>query len=69
MPEVGDWTMGPKITDDTNSEGAAPTERPAPEGSATRRRILQIALTLMAQRGVKYECGTVNMEELSPSRT
>jgi AcrR family transcriptional regulator len=44
--------MGPKITDDTTSEGAAPTERPAPEGSATRRRILQIALTLMAQRGV-----------------
>jgi AcrR family transcriptional regulator len=44
--------MGPKITVDTNSEGAAPTGRPMPEGSATRRRILQIALSLMAQRGV-----------------
>jgi AcrR family transcriptional regulator len=44
--------MGPKITVDTNSEGTAPTERPTPEGSATRRRILQIALSLMAQRGV-----------------
>jgi AcrR family transcriptional regulator len=44
--------MGPKITVDTTPREALPTERPAPEGSATRRRILQIALTLMAQRGV-----------------
>jgi AcrR family transcriptional regulator len=41
------------MTVDPNSQGAAPAERPAQgEGSATRRRILQIALTLMSQRGV-----------------
>jgi AcrR family transcriptional regulator len=41
------------MTVDPNAEGAAPAERPPPgEGSATRRRILQIALSLMAQRGV-----------------
>ena len=47
--------MGPKMTIDTHSQDGAPAERggAAPgEGSATRRRILQIALTLMAQRGV-----------------
>ena len=39
----------------TPPQGDAHPERGTPvvgEGSATRRRILQIALTLMAQRGV-----------------
>lgn len=47
--------MGPKMSVGTPHQGDAHAERngPAPgEGSATRRRILQIALTLMAQRGV-----------------
>jgi AcrR family transcriptional regulator len=47
--------MGPKMTIDVQSEGGARAGRggvPQGEGSATRRRILQIALTLMAQRGV-----------------
>ena len=47
--------MGPKMTVDLESEGGALAGRGATapgEGSATRRRILQIALTLMAQRGV-----------------
>ena len=47
--------MGPKMTIDGNGKGGAEAERTAAspgEGSATRRRILQIALTLMAQRGV-----------------
>jgi AcrR family transcriptional regulator len=47
--------MGPKITVDTGTGGDATAERGAAtqgEGSATRRRILQIALTLMSQRGV-----------------
>ncbi len=47
--------MGPKMTADSHSEGGTPAERGGTaqgEGSATRRRILQIALTLMAQRGV-----------------
>ncbi len=47
--------MGPKMTVDVETEGGAPEGRsraPQGEGSATRRRILQIALTLMAQRGV-----------------
>jgi AcrR family transcriptional regulator len=47
--------MAPKLTIDVHSQGDAHAERAvtAPgEGSATRRRILQIALTLMAQRGV-----------------
>jgi AcrR family transcriptional regulator len=47
--------MGPKMTTHTESDGRPPGERGngAPgEGSATRRRILEIALTLMAQRGV-----------------
>jgi AcrR family transcriptional regulator len=43
--------MGPKMTVDVDSEGGAPDGAGAGEGS-TRRRILQIALTLMAQRGV-----------------
>jgi AcrR family transcriptional regulator len=46
---------GPKMTIDVETGGGAPTGRsgaPQGEGSATRRRILQIALTLMAQRGV-----------------
>ncbi len=44
--------MGPKTT---TAEGDAPGPRAGggtSEGSATRRRILQIALSLMAQRGV-----------------
>jgi AcrR family transcriptional regulator len=41
--------MGPKMTADVDSKGGEPVPG---EGSATRRRILQIALTLMAQRGV-----------------
>ena len=47
--------MGPRMSAGTPHQGDAHTERSgaAPgEGSATRRRILQIALTLMAQRGV-----------------
>jgi AcrR family transcriptional regulator len=45
--------MGPKLTVDTQPEGEAAAGRVAAgEGSATRRRILQIALSLMAQRGV-----------------
>ena len=47
--------MGPKMSVGTPQQGDAHAERSgtAPrEGSATRRRILQIALTLMAQRGV-----------------
>jgi AcrR family transcriptional regulator len=56
--------MGPKLTVDTHPEGDASPGRGGPgtagtagttgtgEGSATRRRILQIALTLMSQRGV-----------------
>ena len=47
--------MGPKMSVGTPPQGDARGERSgaAPgEGSATRRRILQIALTLMAQRGV-----------------
>src|ERR1700722_16636282 len=47
--------MGPKMSVGTPPKGDAPTERAtatAGEGSATRRRILQIALTLMVQRGV-----------------
>jgi AcrR family transcriptional regulator len=42
------------MTIDTHSQDGAPAERGGAqgEGSATRRRILQIALTLMAQRGV-----------------
>jgi AcrR family transcriptional regulator len=47
--------MGPKMSVGTPHQGDAHAERSgaAPgEGSATRRRILQIALTLMAQRGV-----------------
>src|SRR3984957_321627 len=46
------------MTIDVETEGGAPTAptgrsgAPQGEGSATRRRILQIALTLMAQRGV-----------------
>ena len=47
--------MGPKMSVGTPHQGDAPVGRSgaAPgEGSATRRRILQIALTLMAQRGV-----------------
>jgi AcrR family transcriptional regulator len=47
--------MGPKMTIDAHAKGGGPRERvgaPQGEGSATRRRILQIALTLMAQRGV-----------------
>ena len=46
--------MGPKMSIDTRPK-ARHAERgtaTAGEGSATRRRILQIALTLMAQRGV-----------------
>jgi AcrR family transcriptional regulator len=42
--------MGSKMTVDVDSKGGAPG--PPGEGSATRRRILQIALSLMAQRGV-----------------
>jgi AcrR family transcriptional regulator len=45
----------PKTTIDTQAEGVSPTQRTGGgqgEGSATRRRILQLALTLMAQRGV-----------------
>ncbi len=46
--------MGPKMTIETDPQDGAPDQRGAAqgEGSATRRRILQIALTLMAQRGV-----------------
>ena len=47
--------MGPEMSVGTPQQGDARGERSgaAPgEGSATRRRILQIALTLMAQRGV-----------------
>jgi AcrR family transcriptional regulator len=47
--------MGPKMSVGTPEQGEAHAVRSgaAPgEGSATRRRILQIALTLMAQRGV-----------------
>jgi len=47
--------MGPKMSVGTPHQGDAPAERSGAtpgEGSATRRRILQIALTLMAQRGV-----------------
>jgi AcrR family transcriptional regulator len=47
--------MGPKMTTDVQTEGGAAAGRSGAaqgEGSATRRRILQIALTLMAQRGV-----------------
>ena len=47
--------MGPEMNVGTPQQGDARGERTgaAPgEGSATRRRILQIALTLMAQRGV-----------------
>ena len=47
--------MGPKMTVGTPPQRDAHAERgtaTAGEGSATRRRILQIALTLMAQRGV-----------------
>ena len=47
--------MGPKMSVGTPQQGDTRGERSgaAPgEGSATRRRILQIALTLMAQRGV-----------------
>ena len=44
--------MGPRMTVDVDSEGGAPGAAAPGEGSATRRRILQIALTLMAQRGV-----------------
>ena len=47
--------MGPKMSVGTPPQGDAHPERGTPvvgEGSATRRRILQIALTLMAQRGV-----------------
>ena len=47
--------MGPEMSVGTPQQGDARGERTgaAPgEGSATRRRILQIALTLMAQRGV-----------------
>jgi AcrR family transcriptional regulator len=43
------------MTVDAHAEDGASVARPAPapgEGSATRRRILQIALTLMSQRGV-----------------
>ena len=44
--------MGPKMTVDVDSKGGARAGAATGEGSATRRRILQIALTLMAQRGV-----------------
>ncbi len=44
--------MGPKMTVDVDSEGGARPGAAPGVGSATRRRILQIALTLMAQRGV-----------------
>ena len=47
--------MGPKMSVGTPQKGEPHAERSgaAPgEGSATRRRILQIALTLMSQRGV-----------------
>ncbi len=47
--------MGPKMSVGPPDQGDAPADRSsaAPgEGSATRRRILQIALTLMGQRGV-----------------
>jgi AcrR family transcriptional regulator len=44
--------MGSKMTVDVDSKGGAQAGGPSGEGSATRRRILQIALTLMAQRGV-----------------
>ena len=47
--------MGPKMTIDGHAKGGAEPVRagaPPGEGSATRRRILQIALTLMSQRGV-----------------
>ncbi len=47
--------MGPRTTVNTQPEGGAPAGRGEGnqgEGSATRRRILQIALTLMSQRGV-----------------
>jgi AcrR family transcriptional regulator len=47
--------MGPTMTIDAHAGDGASAARPGPapvEGSATRRRILQIALTLMSQRGV-----------------
>jgi len=47
--------MGPKMSVGTPPKSDAHAQRGAAatgEGSATRRRILQIALTLMAQRGV-----------------
>ncbi len=47
--------MGPKMTVGTPHKGDAHEEQngvATVEGSATRRRILQIALTLMSQRGV-----------------
>ena len=47
--------MVPKMSVGTPPQGDAHTERSTPaagEGSTTRRRILQIALSLMAQRGV-----------------
>src|ERR1700734_298578 len=40
------------MTVDVDSEGGARGAAAPGEGSATRRRILQIALTLMSQRGV-----------------
>jgi AcrR family transcriptional regulator len=40
------------MTVDVDSEGGARAAAAPGEGSATRRRILQIALTLMSQRGV-----------------
>lgn len=47
--------MEPEMTADAHAEGDESADRGGPppgEGSATRRRILQIALTLMSQRGV-----------------
>ena len=47
--------MGPEMTVDAHAEGDESADRGGPppgEGSTTRRRILQIALTLMSQRGV-----------------
>ena len=54
-PRSESGEMGPKMTIDTRPAGrrARGASGAVPgEGSATRRRILQIALTLMAQRGV-----------------
>src|SRR5271166_5278346 len=54
-PEIGERRMGPKMSVGTPPQGDTHAERgtaTAGEGSATRRRILHIALTLMAQRGV-----------------